>query len=93
VVLVARPASIDTALAALGMFGGLLFSREPVGTAVTAEIKRAIAESFILMFSGEAASDMELGTVDERLRKSSTGSYVRSLYLLFPPLMTDSNEW
>lgn len=85
-VLVARPASIDTALDGLGMFGGLLFSRLPVGTAVTAEIKRAIAESFILMFSGEAAGDMELGTLDERLRKSSIGGYVKSLYFLFPPL-------
>lgn len=51
-VLVLRAASIDTALAALGMFGGVLFSRIPAGAAVTAEIiKRAMAESFISMFS------------------------------------------
>ena len=50
-VLVLRAASIDIALAALGMFGGVLFSRLPVGSAATAEIKRATAESFILMFS------------------------------------------
>lgn len=50
-VLVLRPASIDTALAALGMFGGVLFSRILAGTAVTAEMKRVMTESFILMFS------------------------------------------